>query len=163
MPSPVSLAAPEVESRNSENVSGSCPTPEVASIPLKDKVKDQHQTPEVSHAPLRILPEILRNSSPEQTKAQLEEPGSMLPDLPKSPTRKRRTFWEIFSGFCGLSMAVGAIMMGAAIILAPLDYDKGHDLLLDDVYNNVSSTCQMEGVDWLAMAPPCRTFTKSRR
>ena len=48
-------------------------------------------------------------------------------------------------------------------VLDPLDYHTGQDLLEDDEFNKVARTCTAKDVDWLHMAPPCRTFTKARR
>lgn len=81
----------------------------------------------------------------------------------KGAAKARWTFWELFAGFCGLSLAVSAAMAGAAIVMDPLDAYQGDNMLLDETFNRTARKCKMDNVSWLHMAPPCRTFTKARR
>ena len=88
-------------------------------------------------------------------------PEDMEPE--KKRPRPRWVFWELFAGFCGLSLAISAAMAGAAIVIEPLDAYRGDDLLQDETFNKTTRKCRMDNVTWLHMAPPCRTFTKARR
>ena len=44
-----------------------------------------------------------------------------------------------------------------------MDFYTGQDLLKDEEYNKVARTCVAKDVDWVHMAPPCRTFSRARR
>jgi hypothetical protein len=70
-------------------------------------------------------------------------------------------FWELFAGFEGITIAARRHI--DCLVLDPLDYHSGQDLLEDDVFSKVCRDCLTKRVHWVHMAPPCRTFTKARR
>ena len=72
--------------------------------------------------------------------------------------RRKRTFWELFAGFCGLSIAINSACNVSIQVVNPLDYYTGQDLLKDDEYNKVARTCVAEDVDWVHMAPPLQNL-----
>jgi hypothetical protein len=98
---------------------------------------------------------------PDPTSVKRTLPGEV--ELAKGSRKVRRTFLELFAGFCGLTLAVMIAFAGSVLALGPLEQSSGSDMLDDNVFRHASRTCKAKSLDWLHMAPPCRTFTKAKR
>ena len=73
------------------------------------------------------------------------------------------TFWELFAGPCGLSLAIAAACGTEVLVPDPLDKNKGKDMVEDEVFNYTSRTCKARSLDWLHMAAPYKTFTQTKK
>ena len=77
-------------------------------------------------------------------------------------SRKRRfTFLELFAGFAGLSLAIAECMRYANVLTH--DIKTGMDLLDEDDFMETHRMCEFHNVDWVHMAPVCRTMSRARR
>lgn len=103
--------------------------------------------PPIGEAPRNIHPH--RQLPPETVS------GQRFTDYPHS-------FWELFSGFCGLSNAVQSKLPNSRMG-APLDIKQGQDLTDDDTFTAIVHKIDNENEDWVHMATPCQTFTRARR
>ena len=71
-------------------------------------------------------------------------------------------FFELFAGAAALSAAVQALAPAAHVIRAADAWrDADQDLLQDEFLHYCATTARQSF--WLHQAPPCRTFTRSRR
>ena len=108
----------------------------------------------------RILPELHANVRPPGEAASGQsQPGNgeqrdgTTVSEQRQKRRRKQAFWELFAGFCGLSIATNSACNVNIQVLNPLDYYTGQDLLKDEEYNKVARTCVAEDVDWVHMAP----------
>ena len=71
-------------------------------------------------------------------------------------------FFELFAGAASLSAAVQALAPAAHVIRAADAWRDGDQDLLQDEFLHYCVT-EARQAYWLHQAPPCRTFTRSRR
>ena len=79
----------------------------------------------------------------------------------KAGRKRKFTFLELFAGLAGLSLAVSEAMQYATVLTH--DIKLGMDLLEEDDFMETHRLCEVHDVDWVHMAPVCRTMSRARR